>query len=331
MQGEAFYRRAKELVRALWHIYLIDRTPENFRGLSNVLHEDLALIGTGKHELYQSLQQFLASLASDQQDVQDILFEIVDEWYAVQPITETVCVVYGTFWAREKTKEHRQRLIADMDTRFSVVCRARGDGISVLHVHHSVPSRDQMEGEFYPKSMLQQANEMLERYAILEKRVHCDSLTGLYNRDYAQTCIQQMLQKWPAAAFWMMDIDHFKRLNDHCGHPQGDAALCFFAKQLSRYFDECDCVARVGGDEFAVLMHSPGGVEVLGEKARALIQAFVQGLPPEQQQLGVSLSIGIALAPRDGTDFRTLYVNADRALYYAKAHRKGSHAFYSDI
>lgn len=340
LERDDFQERALQAVRFLWHTYLLNRTEKDFADLFAAVSEKLVLIGTGKHEFYQSGAAAIAAVGQDQADARGVEFEIVDEWYALQPIDDDACVVYGTFWAREKAGSRRP-LVADMDTRFSVVCRRNGERVELCHIHHSVPNMDQAQNEYYPKSITQKANEALEQYAALQNRARSDSLTGLYNRAYAEAFIEDYLTHGPGrGVFFMIDLDDFKAVNDTLGHLAGDQVLRKFAAVLSSVFRAGDFLARIGGDEFAVLMMPPehaAGAESAGTKeacikaasrrAWEVIARFRRSMAEDEGMPDAGCSIGLAVAPDDGTTFRALYQHADEALYALKKSRKGGVAY----
>ncbi len=165
---------------------------------------------------------------------------------------------------------------------------------------------------------LRQANSHLERLALL------DELTGIANRRYFQ---RALVEDWRNAhaqrqplALLLLDLDHFKQLNDERGHPAGDAALVqvgrYLAREIRRSGDMAmrskDLVARIGGEEFAVLLTATTESEAarIGETLRAGI---------EELDLGVTTSCGVAaIIPPDLEAWSTLQADADRALYAAK-------------
>ena len=118
----------------------------------------------------------------------------------------------------------------------------------------------------------------------------------------------------------VLDLDHFKSVNDRFGHDVGDALLIEAAERLRACVREIDMVARLGGDEFIVLLcdldAEPGVVERI---ARSLVDRLAADYPQLQGQLQPSASIGIALCPEDSVDADALYRCADQALYAAKA------------
>lgn len=325
-----FEQKAVEAVRYLWHTYLITHSPEEFVGIFNGVAENMVLIGTGKDEFLENKESVIASISCDQQAAGDIAFDILDEWYRVQHVTDDVCVVYGTLWARERSRSG-QTVVADMDTRFSFVCRNTPDGVLICHMHHSVPCIDQQPGEYYPKSITEMANEALERSRALESRLHHDSMTGLFNRGYAETYINQQLTAYPDQefAFLMMDIDDFKRVNDQVGHLEGDHVLTAFAGICAGAF-EAGFAARLGGDEFMVFVAGPVEDPSVARCAQKIIDGFRDFCGQKAKCPAVACSIGIAGFPKHGADFNTLYHNADKALYGAKRAGKGQLAFYAE-
>lgn len=130
------------------------------------------------------------------------------------------------------------------------------------------------------------------------------------------------------ALLLMVDLDHFKEINDTYGHATGDLVLKKAAQVLRGVFRETDIVGRVGGDEFMVFLKNVGNPEVvqrlmstLNSRIRAVT---VDDLPEET----LSCSIGAAFYPRHGKDFTLLYENADRALYEAKRAGRNGHAVF---
>ena len=325
---DQFEQHAVDAVRNLWATYLMKRTPGELHTLFELVSSDIVLIGTGKHEFYISLDSMKNLISDDLRDAPNVEFEVVDEWYAVQRVSQTVCVVYGTFWAREKN-QLKKRVIADLDTRFSIVCCKQGDAVVITHVHHSVPSIDQQSGEFYPKTITEKANEAIERYAQLESRLQHDQLTGLYNRDYAETYIEHSLSEQTPSVLFVIDIDNFKIVNDTFGHLRGDEVLKHFAALLIESFHKDDMIARIGGDEFVVLMKQAEPLAAIEQRAGQLIANFSDYLSASPKLCAVSCSIGIAFAPQDGRCYRDLFGAADQALYQVKFSGKSAFALRS--
>jgi diguanylate cyclase (GGDEF)-like protein len=160
---------------------------------------------------------------------------------------------------------------------------------------------------------------LLERIKELAVR---DGLTGLYNRrafsDLLGQAIAREERQSGRFALLLLDLDHFKKLNDTFGHPAGDAALRCAAQVLDRLLRKGDQSARYGGEEFAMIL--PGadesGALKLAERVREAIEK--ERLVFEGARLAVTASIGAAVWPQDGAEGEALLAAADRALYAAK-------------
>ncbi len=128
---------------------------------------------------------------------------------------------------------------------------------------------------------------------------------------------------------FVFDLDLFKAVNDSLGHPAGDALLKSVAARLQQVVRDTDTVGRLGGDEFAILLHAEGEQR---ESAELLAQHLLRvvGAPYEinGHRVVIGISIGIAMAPQDGTDSENLLKNADLALYRAKADGRNTYRFF---
>lgn len=161
-----------------------------------------------------------------------------------------------------------------------------------------------------------------------------DSLTGLPNRilfnDRLQMAIKKNQRKNEKIAVLFIDLDHFKQINDSLGHPIGDKLLIQVAHRLQSILRECDTIARMGGDEFNVLIDSLTQIENLIDIAEKLIHAFKEPFSVEGHLLYTTLSIGIALSPDDGMTTESLLKNADTAMYRAKNEGRNRYKFYAN-
>ncbi len=152
-----------------------------------------------------------------------------------------------------------------------------------------------------------------------------DALTGLKNRRYLDEQLPHEIRlaqrKGESLGVIILDLDHFKRLNDAHGHAAGDEALRTVAEQLRLVFRQTDIVCRYGGEEFVVILPS-ASLEACRERAEALRQAVrAVAIRHDGRELGpVTLSAGLAAWPDPVTDPARLLAEADRALYLAKQH-----------
>ncbi len=156
-----------------------------------------------------------------------------------------------------------------------------------------------------------------EELTRLKQLAQRDPLTGLYNRTCAQEMIESALKlNGRYYAMLLLDMDCFKSANDSYGHMFGDDVLKEVATRLRSTTRSSDIVSRIGGDEFMVFMLYHGDMQPLVER---ISRAFSE----QYQGFSIDVSIGVALSPRDGTDFETLFLRADQALYDAKHAGKG--------
>jgi len=151
------------------------------------------------------------------------------------------------------------------------------------------------------------------------RRVLSDSLTGLPNREWLQACLEDVLAAAapdePGPGLLVLDLDHFKDVNDVLGHPVGDAALQEVAHRLRSLPGPRACVARLGGDEFALLVREGARAE---ELAAVVVEAMSRPLRLGGRQVLLPASVGVALAPVHGRSATALLRSADIALYQAK-------------
>lgn len=146
-----------------------------------------------------------------------------------------------------------------------------------------------------------------------------DSLTGLYNKAATQYYTNRQLQQTEESefAFFILDIDNFKGVNDTLGHAVGDEVIAEFAALLKSQFQEKDVVGRIGGDEFAVFVPSASR-EWVTRKAELLVDTLRYDFVRDDKTCHITASIGVAIAPESGSAFESLYKNADKALYETK-------------
>ncbi len=160
-----------------------------------------------------------------------------------------------------------------------------------------------------------------------------DSLTGLYNRDTVERRIKELLEfslkrEECFHALLMIDIDHFKSINDSFGHAAGDHAIREFAAVIRKMFRSTDICGRIGGDEFIVLIRDVPSREWLEGYMRTLFDGQMRRISVEGTECQISASAGIAIYPHAGKNFETLYRNADTALYLAKDSGRGTYKIY---
>ncbi|MGZ5001205.1 MAG: bifunctional diguanylate cyclase/phosphodiesterase, partial [Methylomonas sp.] len=168
-----------------------------------------------------------------------------------------------------------------------------------------------------------------ERIGIL---TNFDPLTGLPNRTQLDARVRYAVsmakRNHSQLALMFLDLDHFKDINDTLGHSVGDKLLVELAKRMHETLRDEDTVARMGGDEFIILL--PGVKERGAESvAQKLLDAISKPYPIEHYNLSLTASIGIALYPGDGEDLETLSRSADTAMYRAKQDGRHGYRFFT--
>ena len=158
-----------------------------------------------------------------------------------------------------------------------------------------------------------------------------DPLTGLYNQAFFLQKVRDALDtgNCSEAAVLFVDVDDFKQANDKYGHHFGDTLLCYVAKQLNALFRHTDVIARYGGDEFVVFAPPKMNREALIDRLEKLFEALSHPYRDDTVQYKLSLSIGAAMYPDDGTDPETLLRHADCAAYEAKKAGKNRYVLYT--
>ena len=158
-----------------------------------------------------------------------------------------------------------------------------------------------------------------------------DLLTNLPNRVLFREFLEQAFAKSPSGegcAIHCLDLDHFKRVNDTLGHPVGDELLKLAATRLLSAVQSSDMVARIGGDEFAIVQTAVARPEQCSELASRIVDLLGQPFQVQGRPVEIGTSVGIAIAPNDGTTPDQLLKNADMALYLAKSDGRGTHRFF---
>ena len=163
----------------------------------------------------------------------------------------------------------------------------------------------------------------------LEKAALYDSLTGLSNRRLLEERFASLgkngQRNSDRLALLLIDLDYFKEINDNFGHDAGDALLVETGCRLTTSVREDDTVARMGGDEFAVLLSKTGDREVIDAICQRILKSLHVPMSFHEHELQISSSIGVAIFPDQGSSWQELYKAADIALYAAK--RGGRNAF----
>ncbi|GGX93259.1 GGDEF-domain containing protein [Litchfieldella qijiaojingensis] len=186
---------------------------------------------------------------------------------------------------------------------------------------------------FYPllKKLRSEHRRKMDFEHELTHLAQTDELTALKNRSFFNSALRGLLRRFKrdgtGFSILLVDLDHFKAINDSFGHPTGDAILLHVARIFRNVFRADDIIARIGGDEFAVLMPGIDDEARLNAMADRLVMAIAADFPFEDNTLRTSASVGGAIVPIHATDESGLVRVADLALYAAKTERNNAVIF----
>ena len=186
-----------------------------------------------------------------------------------------------------------------------------------------------LEGTVEDVTGRKQAEEKIQFLA------YYDALTGLPNRTLLQDRLGKALasarRRLEKVALLFLDLDRFKIINDSLGHSFGDLLLQEVAERLKRCARDQDTVARIGGDEFVILMTGVRDVPDIAVAAERIMDAICSEFVIQERTFNISCSVGISIFPEHGADSETLIKNADTAMYCAKESGRNSVRFFTDI
>ncbi|WP_446809270.1 putative bifunctional diguanylate cyclase/phosphodiesterase [Methylomonas sp. 2BW1-5-20] len=187
-------------------------------------------------------------------------------------------------------------------------------------------------------SWLSDYRKEVENYqAMLERQAFYDDLTGLANRtllrEHLQLALTQTHRRQSSMALLFLDLDRFKYVNDTLGHSFGDQLLQEVAQRLHSQIRVCDTVARMGGDEFVMILNDLNADSAqarldAGQIAEQIGRELAYPFEIRGHEISTSFSIGIALCPHDAEDSEALIRHADCAMYEAKTQGRNTHRFY---
>lgn len=210
--------------------------------------------------------------------------------------------------------------------------RFERQGARLVHEIRYVPERDEDGQVVSVLGIGRDITDKIEQLERIERLVRTDALTGLANR-------QALLERMPGLlalarrhgrtlGLMLLDVDHFKSVNDGLGHGAGDQLLCEIARRLGACLRAGDLMARLGGDEFVVVVNELEDLRALGAVADKLQQALAQPLTLGARELHLSASIGVAVFPNDGESLEPLLSCADQAMYHAKRSGRARTEYY---
>ncbi len=171
----------------------------------------------------------------------------------------------------------------------------------------------------------------VNKQELLKQKAEIDPLSGLLNKgaftNYVTHLLEESNPDSNLYAFYIIDLDNFKKVNDTLGHMVGDRVISEVAQKLCTVFSENDYVGRIGGDEFTAFLRLSGegiqiGQKIIHSKAKALCAIINEIYSDGKNEVNITASIGVAIYPKDGMTFQELYKKADGVLYQSKNNGK---------
>lgn len=216
------------------------------------------------------------------------------------------------------------KLNTSIRTRSGMMETLRFDGV----LYNGGESDKTMIGRILPGDSCGQLNSTLE----LMDELHYDSLTGVYNKkaitEYAIRTLKE--EKNNRVTIVVLDIDHFKSVNDTYGHLYGDKVLTRVGNRLKDVVGEDGVVGRIGGDEFMVVLNGINDNQILRGMLRAIRTQVKWEFADDFEDFMITCSIGASICPNNGNDFEDLFKKADYCLYIAKEKGRDRYVFFRD-
>ena len=249
-----------------------------------------------------------------------------------------------------KAIELDQRTHADDRTQMEVARDAHFSGLAPTYFNeHRVRCKDgswkwvlsrgmliSRDADGKPLRMIGTHTDITERKnaeALIRQQAFFDTLTGLPNRRMLRERLEQEIRRSrrdnQQLAILFIDLDHFKEVNDTLGHDSGDQLLVEAGKRIKQCVRESDTVARMGGDEFTVILADISNTDHLEPLLQKILRSMDALFQIGGEQVFVSASIGITLYPLDGNEIEDLFKNADQALYVAKGEGRNRFSFFT--
>lgn len=314
MEGMDFCKITEEL----WKIYLSSECNKSTEILI-AMDPDCSVIGTGAHEFYIGFDPFLKAWIEERTERENIDFQFKDFWCQQRELASGVYLVYGSIYIWWESED--QSVYIDMNSRFSVIYQVVDEKWKIVHLHHSIPNAEQMDGEYYPRTLRNQIERTQEMVVHMKDLAHRDGLTNLIN----YRGLQDMWNLWKHEGNWIfvLDLDNFKMINDTYGHMAGNDVLKKISDILLKTMRTNDIVCRMGGDEFIVLCSNISEEEGAHRLAQRLLQQVRSGAETSPYWVGVSIGGTRILA---GETLESAISRADQGLYQIKKHSKNGYA-----
>ncbi len=318
-------------IGVLTDISKLRRTEEKLRVESSNLNERVR----GLNCLY-SITKLIETPDTSIKEVLEGIVELIPPAWRYPEITCVRISLSGQVYSTKNFKETLWKLSKKINIKGSTI----GE-LTVCYLEEKPKIEDgpfQKEEKALLDLIAEHLRRTIEQMQFEEHLHHTathDSLTGLPNRalfnDRLLHALSKASRNKEKIAVLFIDLDGFKAVNDTYGHHIGDQLLIAFSKRLQDFFRESDTVARLAGDEFALTLEAISKPLALAEIAKKIISLCSKPYTLENNDVAITLSLGISIYPEDATDADSLLRKADAAMYKAKQQGKDSYLFFNEI
>lgn len=305
-----------KIAEDLWKNFFSKMSEETKDNIIEWFAPECVIIGTGAHEFYVGVDNLLASFSAEMAERNDIEFHFKSFSCEQMQLGPETCLVYGKFYVSGENED--KSVLVNMDSRFTLLFHNIETEWKLVHVHLSIPNQEQGYGEYYPKTLLRRVQELQSVNAELTELAQKDGLTAIDNfRTFSIKWEQRSKYGW----IFVLDLDHFKRVNDTYGHLTGNEVLIGMARIFSSAVRENDLICRMGGDEFLIFCSEMKNKSDAADFAQRLINDIKNA--GASKPYWTTVSIGAAKVKPD-MSIEDALGNADKALYEVKRTRRGS-------
>lgn len=257
--------------------------------------------------------------------------------YGLKDPVEAIGKTDADFYAAEhaaRTREDERRIMRTGMGVFNQLHHEKwADGRHSWNLSTKLPLRDPNGAIVGTFGISHDITEHKERESLIWQQANFDSLTSLPNRRHLRSRWEQSRpladRSRSKLALMLLDLDHFKEVNDTLGHACGDELIKEVASRLKQVLRDSDVVARLGGDEFAIVLGNLFQQILAAEIAQKILSALMEPFEIDGETVFVTASIGVALYPDDGKELDDLFKYADQAMYHAKRQGRNRFSFYT--
>lgn len=291
-----------------------------------------------KNQIHLKDAQRIANVGSWEYDVINNKLIVSDEIYRIYEMKKSITLNWEQFnsFITKKYKTYIDSILTNAIKNGSVFDIKYEININnkIIDIHTRGKVRKKADGSVKITAVSMDISEETKNKRTIDKLAYYDSLTQLPNRSLLKDRTMKALQntsrnKNTKVAVMFLDLDHFKLINDTLGHSVGDKLLIYVAKLLQNQVRESDTVARIGGDEFILLLPNIKSVEDVEHIANKILNVFQGQHNIENHQLYITTSVGAAIYPDNSSNMDELIKNADTAMYDAKQDGRNKYKIYA--